>query len=120
MQSAAGRRILTCLCGTLAVAWLAAPQALSQTGDIRRVHDPAIIRQGDTYYLFSTNDGIAIRRSTDLFHWERIGCVFEEMAPAWAAAEVPGVRSPWAPDIAYYNGKYYLYYSLSTFGSQRS
>ncbi|HEY8484018.1 MAG TPA: arabinan endo-1,5-alpha-L-arabinosidase, partial [Longimicrobiales bacterium] len=47
-------------------------------------------------------------------------CVFEEMAPAWAAAEVPGVRSPWAPDIAYYNGKYYLYYSLSTFGSQRS
>ncbi len=27
---------------------------------------------------------------------------------------------PWAPDILYFNGKYHLYYSISTFGSNRS
>ena len=29
----------------------------------------------------------------------------------------PGV---WAPHISYFHGRYYLYYSVSTFGSQRS
>ncbi|WP_243663213.1 family 43 glycosylhydrolase, partial [Rhodothermus marinus] len=33
---------------------------------------------------------------------------------------IPGVEFPWAPDIAFFNGRYHLYYSLSTFGSQRS
>ena len=31
-----------------------------------------------------------------------------------------GSANLWAPDISYRNGRYYLYYSASTFGSQRS
>ncbi len=34
--------------------------------------------------------------------------------------DVPGLRGIWAPDISYFNGKYHLYYSASTFGSNRS
>ena len=29
-------------------------------------------------------------------------------------------RNAWAPDIAYFNGKYHLYYSVSSFGSRNS
>src|SRR5262249_15563398 len=40
--------------------------------------------------------------------------------PGWALARVPGATSIWAPDISYFNGRYHLYYAVSTFGSQRS
>ena len=41
--------------------------------------------------------------------------------PAWTTAAVPGFDETfWAPDIAYFNNKYHLYYSVSTFGSQVS
>ena len=73
-----------------------------------------------TFYVFSTNDGIPIRRSPDLLSWEWVGRVFPDQVPSWATQEVPGVEAPWAPGIAYFNGRYHLYYSLSTFGSQRS
>lgn len=33
---------------------------------------------------------------------------------------MPGLRGLWAPDVAYFNGKYHLYYSVSTFGSNHS
>ncbi len=87
---------------------------------VRFVHDPCLVRQGDTYYLFSTGHGIPIRRSRDLVRWELAGRVFAEDLPAWAKAEIPGSVFPWAPDIAYLNGRYYLYYSVSAFGKNRS
>ena len=88
-------------------------------GDIRQVHDPSIIKSGDTFYLFSTRAGIAIRCSKDLVHWRLCGDVFAHL-PEWAVKDVPGLRGLWAPDISYFNGKYHLYYSVSTFGSNRS
>lgn len=88
-------------------------------GDIRQVHDPSIIKEGDTYYLYSTRAGLAIRCSKDLVHWRLCGDVFAHL-PEWAVREVPGLRGLWAPDVAYFNGKYHLYYSVSTFGSNHS
>ena len=88
-------------------------------GDIRQVHDPTIIKAGDTFYLFSTRAGIAVRCSTDLITWRLCGDVFAHL-PAWAVKDVPGLRGLWAPDISYFNGKFHLYYSVSTFGSNRS
>ena len=90
-----------------------------QQGDVRQVHDPSIIKEGDTYYLFSTRAGIAIRCSKDLVHWRLCGDVFAHL-PEWAVRDVSGVRGLWAPDVSYFNGKYHLYYSVSTFGSNRS
>ncbi|MBN2270878.1 MAG: arabinan endo-1,5-alpha-L-arabinosidase [Sedimentisphaerales bacterium] len=88
----------------------------------RGIPDPGIIRsqQDGRYYVFCTGRGIPINRSKDLVEWEPVGRVFETSVPDWARNEVPGSRNIWAPDIAYFNGKYHLYYSISTFGSQRS
>ena len=88
-------------------------------GDLRQVHDPTIIKDGDTFYLFSTRAGIAVRCSKDLVEWRLCGDVFGHL-PGWAVNDVPGLRGIWAPDISYFNGRYHLYYSASTFGSNRS
>jgi arabinan endo-1,5-alpha-L-arabinosidase len=111
----------TAIVVVVAVVTLVCAAAPAQTGDVRPVHDPAVIKQGDWYYLFSTGGGLAVRRSGDLLHWDRIGSVFDrENLPAWAKAAVPGVKGFWAPDISFFNNKYHLYYSVSTFGSNRS
>lgn len=90
------------------------------TGDIINVHDPSIIKHGDFFYIFSTGRGIPIRRSNDLKHWKTIGRVFDT-PPAWTSEKVPGFKGHiWAPDIHFVNGKYYLYYSISTFGHNGS
>ncbi len=89
-------------------------------GDVRRVHDPAIAREGALYTVFSTNNGIRMRQSPDLVHWTHVGRVFEELVPAWGRERTGARAGVWAPDIAYWNGRFHLYYSVSTFGSQRS
>lgn len=84
------------------------------------VHDPVMIRQGDTYYLFATGRGISVWSSRDRVHWLREQPVFAE-PPAWAVAAVPTFRGHiWAPDISYHDGRYYLYYSISAFGKNTS
>lgn len=95
--------------------------ALALNGAIRDVHDPVLIKQDDSYYLFCTGVGIPVRRSLDLLTWRvaRGGTVFQRM-PEEAAAYVPDATNIWAPDISYYNDRYHLYYSVSTFGSSRS
>src|SRR6185369_7004376 len=39
---------------------------------------------------------------------------------SWTTTYTNGGNQLWAPDISFRNGQYYLYYSASTFGSQRS
>jgi arabinan endo-1,5-alpha-L-arabinosidase len=95
------------------------PQIYAQQGDVSRVHDPHIIKEAGYYYIFCTGRGIPIRQSSDLINWKIAGRVFDKL-PDWAKQEIPGAVSPWAPDILYFNGKYHLYYSISTFGSNRS
>lgn len=95
------------------------------TGDLSPVHDPVIARDGNGYHLFSTGLGqgrgrlIAARTSPDLARWTEGGPVFERI-PDWAAEAIPGATNLWAPDISYVNGRWRLYYSVSTFGSNRS
>ncbi len=89
------------------------------TGSLN-VHDPGIIKAGSTYYVFGTDVGILIKRSYDGLSWSNIGKVFNYY-PSWANIYVPNHESNiWAPDISYYNGIYYLYYSVSTFGKNVS
>lgn len=84
------------------------------------VHDPVMIKQNDTYYLFCTGPGIAMWSSKDMQNWKREEPVFPK-APEWAVQVVPKFRNHiWAPDISYYKGKYYLYYSVSAFGKNTS
>ena len=94
---------------------------LELQGAIRDVHDPAIIKHEDYYYLFWTGVGIPVRRSPDLETWRVApgGTVFQS-EPEEAFDYVEGATNIWAPDISYYNDKYHIYYSVSTFGSNRS
>ncbi len=92
---------------------------LELQGDIRNVHDPSIMKEGDTFYLFSTRAGMSVRCSSDLLTWKLCGDVFAHL-PLWAVQDVPGLRGLWAPDISYFHGSFHLYYSASTFGSNRS
>lgn len=84
-------------------------------------HDPVLIREGRTYYMFCTGTGISVWSSTDLKTWTPQKPVFAT-APAWATQAVPGFRSNhiWAPDISYHNGQYALFYSISAFGKNTS
>ena len=98
---------------------------LPLSGDLSPVHDPCIIKAGGLYHVFSTGQVgdehglVAWRTSPDLRHWTWRGAVFDAI-PQWASAAIPGTRGIWAPDIAYFNDRFHLYYSVSTFGSNRS
>ncbi len=85
-----------------------------------RVHDPVLIKEGNTYYLFCTGFGISVFTSTDMKSWKPSKPVFEK-APGWAVEAIPGFKGHiWAPDIVYHNDVYYLYYSVSAFGRNTS
>ncbi len=83
-------------------------------------HDPVMIKDGNTYYVFCTGFGITVYSSPDMKTWTRRAPVFAK-APQWAVDAIPGFRGHiWAPDISYHNGKYYLYYAVSAFGKNTS
>ncbi|MBS1744765.1 MAG: arabinan endo-1,5-alpha-L-arabinosidase [Bacteroidetes bacterium] len=95
-------------------------QSSAQTDTSISVHDPVIIRQDSTYYIFCTGNGISVFSSIDMKHWKKETPVFKT-APQWAVKEIHGFKGHiWAPDISYHNGQYYLYYAVSLFGKNTS
>lgn len=94
--------------------------AQNLTGNVN-VHDPSSVIQLDgRYYMFYTGNRVRTKTSDDLIDWDNGPRVFDER-PDWTLSSVPGNNgSYWAPDVAYFNGLYHLYYSVSTFGSQDS
>jgi arabinan endo-1,5-alpha-L-arabinosidase len=84
------------------------------------IHDPVMIRQNGVYTIFATGPGITVWSSPDMKNWTHEKPVFDA-PPAWAVAAVPGFRGHiWAPDISFYDGQFYLYYSVSAFGKNTS
>ncbi|AGC68111.1 glycoside hydrolase family 43 [Thermoclostridium stercorarium subsp. stercorarium DSM 8532] len=81
------------------------------------VHDPSIVEDNGTYYIFGSH--LAAAKSKDLMNWELIGSgvnasnpiipnALEEMREAF---EWSKTNTFWAPDvIRLKNGKYYMYY----------
>lgn len=84
------------------------------------VADPSIVKGEDGwYYVYGTEDNwgdgmgarvVPIVRSQNLVDWEYAGEAFLEK-PNWK--EDGGI---WAPDVSFFNEKYYMYYSQSTWG----
>jgi len=101
------------------------PDPIPVSGDTEFVHDPSLIKAGDTWYVFSTGAGpnhdgeIPLRCSKDLRVWTRCGNVLERI-PEWILKESPSTKNLWAPDISFFNGEYYLYYAFSVFGKNTS
>ena len=85
------------------------------------IHDPStVIKDGRHYYVFGTGQGILIKSSPDLIHWTELAPVFTK-PPAWTRKAVPEFRGIfWAPDIIHVNGKFLLYYAVSSWGKQVS
>lgn len=111
------------------------------------VHDPVMARGEDgRYYVFSTGMGIGVMSSADMKTWRREPSVFNvayerpaqtepgahrprqrnidwpnSTLPHWTVDSVRGFNGHiWAPDVSFHNGQWYLYYSCSTFGKNRS
>jgi arabinan endo-1,5-alpha-L-arabinosidase len=84
-------------------------------------HDPCIIKEGNTWWAFQTGTGISIKYSGDGKNWiqgvQRFGSEL-----SWWRTYAPnmGSNNVWAPDCFYYNGRYWLYYSVSEFGKNNS
>lgn len=73
--------------------------------------DPSIVRVGEDYYMVNSSflffPCIPISHSRDLIHWEVIGHAITN--PDWARLKgIEGGRGYWAPDISYYEGRYYI------------
>ena len=105
------------------------------------VHDPSVFQDPKTnkYYAFGSHFMVA--SSTDLIEWEQeVGDGSSESNGQKVAQKLYGdgvnwrtvlkesvkhagsqMPSTWAPDVNYHEGKYYMYYSLtSSFGSNKS
>jgi arabinan endo-1,5-alpha-L-arabinosidase len=94
------------------------------SGYLQALHDPVIIKERGVYHVFGSGGwnqaaGLSWRTSTDLLTWTDNGHPFDEI-PEWAHRAIPKATSMWAPDISYYNGRFQLYYAVSTGGSMRS
>lgn len=97
-------------------------------GLVESCADPSIIHgqtPGDNYwYIYCTTDPlndqdrngsgdfnfhlIPMLKSLDLVNWTYVGDAFATK-PAWVRSDA----GLWAPDIHYFNGQYYLYYTAS-------
>lgn len=89
------------------------------------VHDPAIIKDGDYFYCYSTDasygnqigPGIQMRRSKDLINWEFLGLAFDGIPEIGAKFIRQNGGEPfnslWAPYVYKFGSEYRLYYSLT-------
>jgi arabinan endo-1,5-alpha-L-arabinosidase len=83
-------------------------------------HDPTIVkRPTGGYLLATTGDGITLKTSPDRTAFADAGRAFPN-GTSWASSYTGGSANLWAPDLTYRNGKYWLYYSASSFGSSKS
>lgn len=91
---------------------------MSCSGTCTNAHDPALIRHTDgTYFRFSTGGKIAIHSAPAITGpWTYKGAV----VPNGSKIDKAGKNDLWAPDVQKVGDTYYLYYSVSSFGSQDS
>lgn len=89
------------------------------------VHDPAIVKDGDTYYIFGSH--MAAAKSNDLINWKMfadgvnkrnpvLGSLFEDnKAFEYTDKFTDGGYAVWAPDVMYNEklGKWVMYFCTS-------
>ncbi|MCM1190513.1 MAG: family 43 glycosylhydrolase [bacterium] len=90
----------------------AAEEELYHNPVCRGMHpDPSIVRVGEDYYMVNSSfvffPAIPVSHSRDLIHWKTIGHAITN--PDWARLKgLEGGRGYWAPDISYYEGRFYI------------
>lgn len=92
------------------------------TGDTG-AHDPTLWVGASGHHVFTTGPGIQRLHSKDGLQWERRAPVFTaETRPAWWATAVPAQKGidVWAPKVFQHRGRFWVMYSISTFGKNAS
>jgi hypothetical protein len=81
------------------------------------IRDPFILPHNGVYYLYGTRCGTRrkergygfdVYTSTDLVTWSEPKAIFEAQADFW------GTRDFWAPEVHFYNGKFFLFASFTS------
>ncbi|MGX9221604.1 family 43 glycosylhydrolase [Massilia varians] len=123
--------------GALLASSLLATDAAAQAGFTpitfknAAVHDPSIVKSGDTWYVFGSH--LAAAKSTDLMNWQQIASgvsatnplflngtanVFTELAETFSWAQSDTL---WAADVRQLaDGRFYMYYNACKGDSPRS
>lgn len=84
-------------------------------------HDPCIIKEGSIWWSFQTGTGIPVKYSTNGLTWTQGTPIFGSELSWWRTyAPNMGSNNVWAPDIFYFNGRYWLFYCVSEFGTNNS
>ena len=109
------------LAGVCLMLGLGQANAVTLAG-LQNAHDPGTVtKDGGTYFNFTTGNGIWYSTSRDLVTWQAGPAPVFASWPAWVKNKIPTFNgSFWAPDVVHMNGHYYLYYSVSTFGTSSS
>ena len=79
-------------------------------GEIERIGDPFALKHGNVYYLYGTSPpryGFKVWESENLVDWKDKGLALDSRADGnkW------GANRFWAPEVIYYEGKFYMTYS---------
>jgi GH43 family beta-xylosidase len=79
-------------------------------GKITDIGDPFVLKHGDKYYLYATSMptlGFKVWQSANLVDWEEKGLALDSSLKGnrW------GMGDFWAPEVVYYQGKFYMTYS---------
>jgi arabinan endo-1,5-alpha-L-arabinosidase len=109
----------------LAVPLHAAEQQPRLTGDTR-IHDPSVIEVDGRYAAFGTGEqgiyrgAVKVKTSPDGVNWTDAGAIGKGV-PKWAIGAL-GYQPTniWAPSVSRRGGTFFLYYCLSSFGSNAS
>ncbi|PAD38031.1 arabinan endo-1,5-alpha-L-arabinosidase [Terribacillus sp. 7520-G] len=88
------------------------------------LHDPSLTKEGNVWWAFGTGEvdknGIRVLRSEDGRRWGATPVIFPQPLPWWKQYVPNHASNQWAPDVSYYNGRYWVFYSVSSFGSNTS
>lgn len=82
---------------------------VDRSSDVSNIHDPAIAREGDTFYVYSSSPLGSFYTSRDLRTWTAAGTVFDEI-PRWLRRELPEANHIGSPDIEWFGGRWVMYY----------
>lgn len=82
---------------------------VDRSSDVTPIHDPAIAKLDGTYYIYSSSALASFYTSPDMKTWTRAGQVFDRLPP-WVIEELPNPDHIGAPDIAFYDGRWVLFY----------
>jgi arabinan endo-1,5-alpha-L-arabinosidase len=113
-------RTLAAACLLPAIDLPASAASWALTGNLG-AHDPTIIKEASTWWVFSTGPGLQVKFSPDGLNWTQGVQIFAAELPWWRTyAPTMGQNDVWAPDIHLFAGRYWCYYCVSEFGTNNS